>query len=51
MAMVESMKHLFGQRFCPIYEGKAKSCLQLPQQELHLCCFWVAELPIQDSRF
>jgi hypothetical protein len=25
--------------FCPIYEGKAKSCLQLPHQELHLYCF------------
>jgi hypothetical protein len=26
-----------------IYEGKAKSCLQLPHQELHLCYFWAAE--------
>jgi hypothetical protein len=23
----------------------------LPHQELHLCCFWAAEPPIQDSRF
>jgi hypothetical protein len=27
MAVVELAKHLFGQHFCPIYEGKAKSCL------------------------
>jgi hypothetical protein len=27
--MVELAKHLFGQRFCPIYEGKAKSCFQV----------------------
>jgi protein involved in ribonucleotide reduction len=27
MVVVESTKHLFGQQFCPIYEGKAKSCL------------------------
>ncbi len=51
MAVVEPAKHLFGQRFCPIYEGKAKSCLQLLHQELHLYCFWAAEPPIQDSRF
>jgi hypothetical protein len=51
MAVVELAKHLFGQHFCLVYEGKAKSCLQLPHQELHLCCFWAAELPIQDSRF
>ncbi len=50
MAVVEPTKHLFGQQFCPINEGKAKSCLQLPHQELHLCCFWAAEPPIQDSR-
>jgi primosomal protein N' len=30
---------------------QAKSCLQLPHQELHLCYFWGAEPPIQDSRF
>jgi hypothetical protein len=35
----------------PVYEGKAKSCLQLPHQELHLCFFWATEPPIQDSRF
>jgi hypothetical protein len=23
----------------------------LPHQELHLCCFWAAKSPIQDSRF
>ncbi len=51
MVVVEPVKHLFGQRFYLIYEGKAKLCLQLPHQELHLCCFWVAKLPIQDSRF
>jgi hypothetical protein len=37
--VVEPAKHLFGERLCPIYEGKAKSCLQLPHQELHFCCF------------
>jgi hypothetical protein len=42
MAVVELAKHLFGQHFYPVYEGKAKSCLKLPHQELHLCCFWVA---------
>jgi hypothetical protein len=26
---VEPAKHLFGQHFYPIYEGKAKSCLQV----------------------
>ncbi len=51
MAVVEPTKHLFGQRLCPIYKGKVKSCLQLSHQELHLCCFWAAESPIQDSRF
>ncbi|KAH9536325.1 hypothetical protein CY35_17G101600 [Sphagnum magellanicum] len=51
MAVVGPAKHLFGQHFCPVYEGKAKSCLQLPHQELHLCCFRAAEPPIQDSRF
>jgi len=51
MAMVEPAKHLFGQHFCPVYKGKAKSCLQLPHQKLHLRCFWAAEPPIQDSRF
>ncbi len=30
MEVVELTKHLFGQHFCPVYEGKAKSCLQLP---------------------
>lgn len=51
MAVVEPAKHLFGQHFCPVYEGKAKSCLQLPHQESHLCYFQAAEPPIQDSRF
>jgi len=27
--VVEPAKHLFGQRFYPIYEGKAKLCLQV----------------------
>jgi hypothetical protein len=48
MAMVEAAKHLFGQHFCSIYEGKEKSCLQLLHQELHPCYFWAVELPIQD---
>jgi hypothetical protein len=51
MAVVESAKHLFGQCFCFVYEGNAKSCLQSPHQELHLCCFWAVEPLIQDSRF
>ncbi len=51
MAVVELVKHLFGQRFYLVYEGKEKSCLQLPHHELHLCYFWAIELPIQDSRF
>jgi hypothetical protein len=49
--VVELTKHLFGQRFCFVYEGKAKSCLELPHQELHLCRFWAIKPPIQDSRF
>jgi hypothetical protein len=51
MAVVEPAKHLFGQRFYPIYKGKAKSCLQLPNQELHLYYFWAVKPPIQDLRF
>ncbi len=51
MVVVEPTKHLFEQSFCPIYKGEGKSCLQLPHQELHLCCFWAVEPPIQDSRF
>jgi hypothetical protein len=48
MVVVELAKHLFGQLFYPVYEGKAKSCLQLLHQELHFCCFWATKPPIQD---
>jgi hypothetical protein len=51
MVVVEPVKHLFRQHFCPVYDGKAKSCLQLPHQELRLCCFQAVEPPIQDSKF
>jgi hypothetical protein len=51
MAVVELAKHLFGQQFCPVYEGKAKSCLQLPHQELIFVASGQQNRPfkIQDS--
>jgi hypothetical protein len=51
MVVVESAKHLFGQQFCLVYEGKAKSCLQLLHQELHFVASGQQNRPfkIQDS--